>query len=379
MKLKNTLNKKLKNYRVLQNINKDYTKNQKSILIIYLDDNYYNTNVNRNHTNQIESQQIVKVLSELDFCIDLTSCMNDLALDIIGNKSYDYILGLGDIFYEMCKRNPKAIKILYATENPPWISTPKELERINYFYERTGRKEVITRSNIFYKREHFEDIDFCITLGEIKYYNDCLFKTYRMYPTFLENKKFKLTYRGKCNKNFLWFGSNGAIHKGLDILIDIFKKQKDYNLYICGMSDRDKKIIDWKHNNIINLGRVDVYSEEFIKIINECDYLLFPSCSEATSTAVLTVMRHGVIPIVTEGIGFDSFSDKCILLNDFKKEYIEDLILKQISNDYNEIYDMRNNIIDFTKKKFNITEFTKSFELIMRDIIKQTCIQEDRD
>lgn len=39
-------------------------------------------------------------------------------------------------------------------------------------------------------------------------------------------------------RNFLWFGSVGLIHKGLDIVIDAFKELPDLSLNVYGL---DKK------------------------------------------------------------------------------------------------------------------------------------------
>jgi hypothetical protein len=367
--IKHIINKKVANYEFIENVNKSYIKNQKTILFIYLNNNYYiNKNKKTSHTNIFEAQQLIKVLSELDFCIDIVSCFNDMAIEIIRNKKYDYIFGMGNLFYEACKVNKDAKKILYVTENPPWISFKNEKERIDYYFKRTGKIVNITRSGIFYKDNDFNNINYCITLGEEYYYRNFHFKTYKMYPTFLENKIYELKYRGYTSKDFLWFGSNGAIHKGLDLLIDIFTIRKDLNLYICGLSDNDREILNINSENIFDLGKIDVQEKQFTDICDKCDFMIFPSCSEATSTAVLTTMRHGLIPVVTKGIGFDSFADYCTLLNDYKIEYIQDIIDDCISTNYDYIYNKRKKVQEFAINKFSLEKFTSNFKNIMLDI-----------
>ncbi|WP_088013317.1 glycosyltransferase [Gottfriedia acidiceleris] len=366
---KDFLNRKLRNYRFIENINKNYIKDQKTILFIYLNNNYYiDKSKNVAHTNIFEAQQMINVLTELDFCIDVVNCMDNMAKEILKNKKYDYILGIGNLFYEACKSNKEAIKILYVTENPPWISYEKEKERIDYYYFRKNKKVHISRSGVFYKDNHFENIDFCITLGEEYYYKDFPFKTYRLHPTYLENKEYKISNRGNANKNFLWFGSNGAVHKGLDLLIDIFTERNDLNLFICGLTDKDRKILRINSENIFDIGKIDVQQKEFINICDKCDFMIFPSCSEATSTAVLTAMRHGLIPIVSKGIGFDKFIDHCILLDDYKIEYINSVIDECLTLDYDYIFSRRMAIQKFTINKFKLEEFTNNFKKIMIEI-----------
>lgn len=43
----------------------------------------------------------------------------------------------------------------------------------------------------------------------------------------------------EVKKNFLWMGSLGLIHKGLDLLLEIFNELPDYNLYICGSTKNE--------------------------------------------------------------------------------------------------------------------------------------------
>lgn len=44
--------------------------------------------------------------------------------------------------------------------------------------------------------------------------------------------------------DFLWFGSAGAIHKGLDILLDTFKNVPKGELYIAGLCKDEVWLLD---------------------------------------------------------------------------------------------------------------------------------------
>ncbi|KZL89728.1 glycosyltransferase [Clostridium magnum] len=374
--VKNYIKKKVKNYKVIQNINLDVTQNQKKILFIYLNQTLYqNISKNLAHTNYLESSIMIKVLIENNFCIDILKVNDMLSIQPIKNKKYDYILGFGDNFYEMGKFNMEAKKILYLTENPPEISLKKELERLKYFQQRKGIKSSLTRSGQFYKEKHFTNIDYCITLGEEKFHEYKHYKTYRMLPTGLYNENFNIknikNTRGK--PNYLWFGSNGAIHKGLDILLDVFKDRGDINLYIAGLNKKDEKILKIpRRNNIQNLGFLKVNSYEFIDTINKCDYVILPSCSEATSTSVLTCMRHGVIPIVQNDIGFNHMRDEYVyILDEFSIEYINNFLNDLIKIDKNKILEKRLKIYEFANYKFTLGCFKKNFNNIINKIVSE--------
>lgn len=360
-----------RNNQMIQNINKDYTKKQKRILVSYITTNYYLDTENEyiSHTNIYECQQIIKTLSDLDFCIDLTFCNDKNSISIIKNKKYEYILGFGQVFYEACKINKDAVKIMYATENPPEFSLKAEMERIEYYNKRNRKKVGLNRSLLYYKPEHYKFINYCIALGEKELYNN-KFPVKRIYPTGFINHKFKLNPKEDANKNFLWFGSKGAIHKGLDILVDIFNKRDDINLYICGLNEEEKKFINIQNKNIKDLGRIDVNSNEFCELANKCNYVILPSCSEATSTAVLTCMNHGLIPIVQKDIGFNEFENYCYILDDYKIEYINKRISEIFKIEKKELLKKREEILNFSRKNFNINNYAKNIEKIIFEILE---------
>ena len=75
-------------------INKDCTKNQRKILICYLD---YQRTVrelrhNFGHTNRQEMMQMIKVCIANDWCIDVCGCNDPYAKEQISEDYYDYIL-----------------------------------------------------------------------------------------------------------------------------------------------------------------------------------------------------------------------------------------------------------------------------------------------
>ena len=128
---------------------------------------------------------------------------------------------------------------------------------------------------------------------------------YDVYDIDLSKKDFS-----KAKEHFLWFGSSGLLHKGLDLLIDIFSKRRDIYLHICGASKKEKDFFDYygpalsKSKNIINHGFVDIKSEEFKNIMDQCAFIIFPSVSEGGAPAVLnTIANGGLIPILTKSTG----------------------------------------------------------------------------
>ena len=108
-----------------------------------------------------------------------------------------------------------------------------------------------------------------------------------------------------CRKNFVWFGSNGFVHKGLDLVLEAFAVMSDYHLYVIGPIHSEKRFEKlyykelYQTSNIHAIGWVDIESSKFIEITNNCIGTIFPSCSEGGGASAITCMQAGLIPIVS--------------------------------------------------------------------------------
>jgi hypothetical protein len=361
---------------LIQNINCNLLTNQKKVLISYIT-NCLNIDFQRDniyHTNIFEINQIIKKFIELDYCIDIVNCNDEESLNILNNKNYDLLFGLGKVFYEYSKNNKNVYKVLYVTENHPDFSTLKEKERIDYFYKRHKVKVKMERSGQFFLKEYFDFADAMIIMGEEKLFEAYNSKKYVINPTGFINKNYKFQSRNyqSSKKNFLWFGSRGAIHKGLDLLLDIFKDKKELNLHICGVVDKDEKQLKkYFGENIYNHGMVNVSSDEFLEIINKCSFVILPSCSEAMSTSVLTCMLHSMLPIVLKGVGFDRLVDNAIYMDNYNLETIKNIV-ESVSNIDNDVLEkMHKKTYDFSCENFTLPVFDKNLKYIINDIDKK--------
>jgi len=63
---------------------------------------------------------------------------------------------------------------------------------------------------------------------------------YQLFPTGIINSdfKFKVKNYAQTRNNFLWLGTDAFVHKGLDLLIDVFSKRDDVVLHICGITKK---------------------------------------------------------------------------------------------------------------------------------------------
>jgi hypothetical protein len=165
----------------------------------------------------------------------------------------------------------------------------------------------------------------------------------------------------------------GLLHKGLDLLLDIFATRPDIYLHICGASENEKDFFSYyrslllKSPNIINHGFVNIKSEEFKDIMNRCAFVISPSVSEGGSPAILnTIASGGLIPIITESSGLD-IADFGVIIEKPELAAVNIAINKALFLDNNELRKMsvsaQDNIrTDYTydKYKFNLRNLIKN-------------------
>jgi glycosyltransferase involved in cell wall biosynthesis len=180
-------------------------------------------------------------------------------------------------------------------------------------------------------------------------------------PTGLINQSFNLISKSflGITQNFLWFGSTGAIHKGLDLLIDVFNRLPHLNLFIAGLSESDRRLMpkfNRKDGNIFDLGFIQVQSDAFIKLMEQCTYIILPSCSEGVSTSAITCMNHGLIPVLTPACGID-LSGLGFVIEDVHIENLQLQVaqLAQRSPAENEALSRR--VTCYSRERFSLSQY----------------------
>lgn len=329
------------------------------------------------HTNNWESYEIGKVLNELGFVVDVidrTATLDDVRK--IEDK-YDLFLGLGagdsgQYFADIAERVPRAKKILYAMGPEPDLSNKVTKARHDYFRMRHPDVPIKDRRlilNVDTKRL-YSHVDAIITIG-----NEFSFGSYIPLgkPTF---KIYLSTYPGlamseadivkKNPRKFLYFGGSGNITKGLDLVLEVFAKHPEFELFIGAPAhEEDFNVfadpIIRQSPNIHRLGFVDVTSKQYFDLTAECGYVIMPSSSEGCATSVTTCMRRGLIPVVTAESGIEQVEEFGFLILEGTVEGIEGTIQK-ISNIPTEEFLRRVRETYKTSSKYTQDNFSKSLK-----------------
>ncbi|HEX2852753.1 MAG TPA: glycosyltransferase [Opitutaceae bacterium] len=115
----------------------------------------------------------------------------------------------------------------------------------------------------------------------------------------------------KLRRNFIWFGSVGLAHKGLDLVLEAFVRMPELKLTVVGgiHLDPDFKAAYrrelYETPNIHTPGWISATSPEFLDLLRNQVGVVYPSCAEGGAGSVIVCMHCGLIPIVTRSASID--------------------------------------------------------------------------
>jgi glycosyltransferase involved in cell wall biosynthesis len=125
-----------------------------------------------------------------------------------------------------------------------------------------------------------------------------------------------------ARRRFLWFGSGGLVHKGLDLVLEAFAGAPELELTVCGPIAREPAFerAYWRElyetPSIRTLGWVDVAEAAFREIARSHLGVVYPSCSEGGGGSVVTCMHAGLVPLVTREASVDVSPERGVVLDD---------------------------------------------------------------
>jgi hypothetical protein len=326
------------------------------------------------HTNKWECKQIANTWIKQGYSVDIIDWDNSTFLP---KKDYSFFI---DIHSNMERIAPllgkKCKKILHITGANWRFQNEAENKRLLALKERKGitlqpRRKVPPSLGIEYA-------DCATILGNRFTQETFAYSGKTLYPIplsttvqfpFFENKEFD-----KIRKNFLWFGSSGMVHKGLDLVLDTFSELPEYHLTVCGPVDKESDFEKAYHKELYNtpnihtLGSIDLTSDQFLKVVKENVALIFPSCSEGQSGSVITCLHAGLIPIISfeSGVDIDDFG---ILLKKCSIEEIKDSIKTVSSFSKDELKTMSNNAWKYARTNHTKDKFSESYNQFVNKMV----------
>ena len=366
----------IKRKKIIENVFK--TNFKRNVLISYIIDPFY-LNSNFSHTNTIECMEICKIFSSLYYNVDVVSYFENI--DNFNFEKYEILFGFGNLYEKSfySTNSEKLIRIFYGTGTSQNFSNNASLNRMLEVY---NKKQILIpeSTRLINTNWPLQQLcsDYMIILGneftKSTYQNVNITKVYNLPASF--HKIFDIELKRKnfniAKKNFLFFGSSGLIHRGLDLLLEVFTKRKDIFLHICGPISKEIRFKNtynyelFHSQNIYCHDFIDIRSNLFKDLMYNCGFVIYPSASEGGCASIVTVLGNGgLVPIISRASGLDIFEFGI----DFEKissQEIENKInialdfdIITIDNKSNLCYNYINNFHSFESFKNNMSRLIK--------------------
>jgi glycosyltransferase involved in cell wall biosynthesis len=179
-----------------------------------------------------------------------------------------------------------------------------------------------------------------------------------------------------CRKNFLWFGSGGLVHKGLDLVLEAFAQMPDCHLTICGPISKEEDFVKafykelYQTANIHTVGWIDINSQKFRNILNNCVGIVYPSCSEGGGGSVINCMHAGLIPIVSYEASVDVEKDYGVILKDSSIQGIKQEAQKISTLPKEELKQMARRAWEVARENHTKEKFAENYRNTIEKIMK---------
>lgn len=179
---------------------------------------------------------------------------------------------------------------------------------------------------------------------------------------------------GKGRKKFLWIGSYGMVHKGLDLVLEAFAGMPDLELTVCGRPEKEDDFFrlyekELKQTpNIHFHGWVDMGSPEFNQISLTHASVVYPSCSEGGGGSVIHCMHAGMIPVCTReaSVDLDNFG---VLIRDGSVSAVQEAVRTVASMSPSEVKQRAQASWEFVRSNHTLEKFRYNYQEFSKLII----------
>ena len=329
----------------------------------------------RSHTHHTESLLIAQAFLDRGYDVDIIDYRNG---SFKPGKDYRYFVSARTNFVRLAERlNEDCIKIAHLDTAHFLFNNSMAYRRLLELQQRRG----ITSTSIRVIEHNYavEHANYLTMLGNQFTQSTYSYAGKPVFPlpvptpnTFAVRKEKDFA---ECKRRFLWLGSGGLVHKGLDLVLEVFRETPEYQLMVCGPLDApsEKEFVQafrrelYETPNIQAIGWVDVGSEQFETIANSCAALVYPSCSEGQAGSVITCLRAGVIPLVSyeSGVDVDGFGT---ILEGCAHENIKKAIVDLAEKSNDELADLSLQAHAYATQNHSADSYSRAFDQVISQI-----------
>lgn len=288
------------------------TRFPKNVLVSYIT-KPFKQGVSFKHTNTAECLAIAEIFKDNGYNVDVVNHDSDQKIDY---TKYDIVFGFGQPLVKSFRENSKTfLRIFYGTGMHPRFSNSATIKRLQINHQET--KQWFIESSRLVESDYLLQttaVDGMIVIGGQNVLNT--YQKYYVQPIELVPVSFYKVFswekisgtrnNDEAKKNFLFFSGAGMVHKGLDLLLRVFRDNPTLQLHICAPLDAEvqfkKYYYDdlYKRQNIHTYGLIDINSKKFESLLKQCAFTVLPSCSEGEPSSLINVVGNGaLVPLTT--------------------------------------------------------------------------------
>lgn len=347
-----------------------------NVLISYIPDDVLSTEdeVSASHTHYWECRQMAHSFRDAGFNVDVVDFADN---KFIPRTRYDILVSARTNLERLAKHVPDhCLKIAHLDTAHFLTNNANAMERLRRVRD---RHQVSLRSTRMVENNWaIEAADMGCVLGNAfteesyrfagKPIHRIPLSSVRQYD-WLADKDFDA-----CRKTYLWFGSGGFAHKGLDLVIDAFADLPDHRLLICGPLDLEPRFVKafersmYHSDNIETIGWIDVTSPDFTAIRQRTVATIYPSCSEGGGGSVITCMHAGLIPVVTPEASVD-VGEFGTVLQETSVQAVRDAILELSELPAADLERRARAAWEYARGHHTRARFADAYDRFVRDVV----------
>lgn len=328
----------------------------------------------RSHTHYWETRQMVNTFLELGYAVDLISYRNTR---FCPDCHYDFFVSARTNFDRLSSLLNDSCKKIVHLDTAHWVTNN---------YNAYGRlADLVQRRGVALKNsirliEHtsaIENADLATILGNtftIESYSYANKPVYRIPISSPVEYDWHNRDVNSIRRNYLWFGSGGFVHKGLDLVLELFAGLPDHQLFVCGPFEGEKAFLKAYHRelfetgNIHPVGWVDVHGAKFRGILDQCLGILYPSCAEGGGGSVIACMHAGVIPLASYEASVD-IGDNGIILAESSFPEMQNAVKHLSDRPDNELEEMAQETWRFASSVHSKASFAKKYKEFVLNVL----------
>ncbi len=328
------------------------------------------------HHSPLMAQKMARTFLDIGYSVDFIDKRNR---KFIPKKEYAFFIDTRMNLKRLTPLlNKDCVKIYYITSANAHFNNSAEARRI---LDLQKRKHVTLQARRFMDSQYETAIEYAdcvmvrseLSASEFRFAHKPIYRVPNAVPyvyPWPDTKDFEV-----CRRRFLWLGSKGMIHKGLDLVLEAFSEMPEYHLTVCGPVEKEEDFKKaffkelYQTPNIHTYGWIDVQSSKFMEIVNTCLGHVFPSCAECVPGVVLNCLHSGLIPIVSYETGVEVSDDFGVILRDASIAEIKNAVQRVSSLPTRELKQMARKAWEFARANHTMEKFEEEFRKMIENLI----------